>query len=71
MDASTVADWYARINNLYMEYEIQNVFNCDETGLYWRGLPSRSLTSPTDDNKKRTSSILLLIQEMMKRSKMI
>ena len=39
----TVNDWKKRLPHLCEGYQAENIFNADETGLYYRALPSRSM----------------------------
>jgi hypothetical protein len=34
-----------QLSTIMEEYESKNVFNCDETGLYWKSLPERTIES--------------------------
>lgn len=43
VDPDVVEDWSKRLANISAGYELRNIFNCDETGLFFRLLPSRSL----------------------------
>jgi hypothetical protein len=40
----TVADWKGKIEELVAGYEPRNVYNGDETGLFFTVLPSKTLT---------------------------
>ncbi len=51
VDKQVVNDWKARIVELCKGYEDKNIFNCDETGLYFKGLPNKSLVNPNEDLK--------------------
>jgi hypothetical protein len=44
VSTETVTDWKKRLNNLCKDYSAEDIFNCDETGLFWRAIPSKSLT---------------------------
>ena len=44
VDMQTVADWKGKIEDLVAGYEPRNVYNGDETGLFFRVLPSKTLT---------------------------
>lgn len=41
------------IRQLLSVYEPRDIFNCDETGLYWKLIPDRSLTSRTVSGRKK------------------
>ena len=49
VDEETVNDWSKRLPLVCEGYELNNIFNCDETGLYWRALPSRSMIRKGND----------------------
>ena len=40
----TVAVWKEKIEDIVAGYEPRNVYNSDETGLFFRMLPSKTLT---------------------------
>ena len=44
VDMQTLADWKGKIEDLVAGYEPRNVYNGDETGLFFRMLPSKTLT---------------------------
>ena len=44
VDMQTVADWKGKTEDLVAGYEPRNVCNGDETGLFFRVLPSKTLT---------------------------
>ena len=46
-----VADWAIRLPDLLSGYAPADVFNADETGLYYRALPSRSMAVRSDPGK--------------------
>ena len=48
VDKQTVADWKGKIEDLVAGYEPRNVYNGDETGLFFRVLPSKTLTVSSD-----------------------
>lgn len=43
VDEGTVSDWTRRLPSLCEGYEPENIFNADETGLYFRTLPSKTM----------------------------
>ncbi len=49
IDQSVVDDFLERVPSLVDGYTPQNVFNCDETGLYYRALPDKTLTGQADN----------------------
>ena len=42
-DIEIADQWKQKIPHLCKEYDLSNIFNCDETGLYFRQLPKRTL----------------------------
>ncbi|CAF4213616.1 unnamed protein product [Rotaria sordida] len=44
VDITSVNDWIQRLPNITEYYEAKNIFNCDETGLFYKLLPDKSLT---------------------------
>ena len=51
VDASVVADWGQRLRSICEGYELNNVFNADETGLFYRALPKRSMVAKGEEAK--------------------
>ena len=47
----TVMDWKEKLPSLCVGYASKDIFNADETGLFLRGLPSKSLVARGDDCK--------------------
>ena len=47
----TVMDWKEKLPSLCVGYASKDIFNADETGLFFRGLPSKSLVARGDDCK--------------------
>ncbi|XP_003745214.1 tigger transposable element-derived protein 6-like [Galendromus occidentalis] len=43
VDQTVVSDWLKRLPDLIKEYEVKDIFNMDETGLFFRSLPNKSL----------------------------
>ena len=46
-----VEDWVRRIPETIAGYNLDCIYNCDETGIFFRTLPDRSLVAPGDDRK--------------------
>ena len=44
MDQKVVANWNSNIMYLLRDTPLKNVFNFDETALFFKGVPNRSLT---------------------------
>lgn len=50
------------LQNILKEYQLDNIFNCDETGLFWKMEPSRGLsTGPLSGVKKDKDRITVLL----------
>ena len=47
----TVNDWVQRIPIITEHYNAKNIFNCDETGLFYKAMPDRSLTLEKENCK--------------------
>uniref|UniRef100_A0A3Q3DRB9 HTH CENPB-type domain-containing protein n=1 Tax=Hippocampus comes TaxID=109280 RepID=A0A3Q3DRB9_HIPCM len=47
----TVSEWKGKLSGLIEGYSANNIFNCDETGLFFRTLPSRSYVSKCESAK--------------------
>ena len=45
VDQPTVAYEIEQIQQLLSSYDAANIYNCDETGLYWKRIPDRSLAT--------------------------
>ena len=43
VDKETVEDWKKSLPSLCGRHALKDIFNCDETGLYWRALPSKGM----------------------------
>lgn len=44
VDEGMCNDWQIKLQDLLCEYDPKNVFNADETGLFFKCLPDRTLT---------------------------
>ena len=51
VDQSTVDDWTRCLSSICEGYAPQNIFNADETGLYYRALPNKSMTVKGQTNR--------------------
>ncbi len=51
VNPDTVADWHQRLPSICEGYAPSDIFNADETGLFYRTMPSRSLVQKEDDCK--------------------
>ena len=49
VDLNIVDDWKTRLHSMIEHYDPVNVFNCDETGLFYRLMPDRSLAIDRSD----------------------
>ena len=43
VDPSVVSDWSSRLQSMCDGYAMKDIFHADETGLFFRALPTRSL----------------------------
>jgi len=41
VDMDVVEDWQGKLGDLCKDYAPEDIFNCDETGLYFRALPEK------------------------------
>jgi len=48
VDCSTMEVWLERLPQLLASHSPVDIFNVDESGLFWRGLPTRSLVAKGD-----------------------
>ena len=53
---AAVQDWAQRLPELCRDYAPKDIFNADETGLYFRALPTRSMVVKGDPRKGTKSS---------------
>ena len=53
---AAVQDWAQRLPEICKDYAPKNIFNADETGLYFRALPTRSMVVKGDPRKGTKSS---------------
>lgn len=49
VDPETVTTWKQRLDDIVDEYSADDIFNCDETGLFYRAMPNKSLVLPTEN----------------------
>jgi hypothetical protein len=50
------------LQNLLKEYQLEDIFNCDETGLFWKMEPSRGLsTGPISGTKQSKDRVTVLL----------
>jgi hypothetical protein len=49
VDSNTVDDWKSRLHSMIEHYNPVDVFNCDETGLFFKMMPDRSLAVDRSD----------------------
>lgn len=48
VNPNTVSDWLKRLPSIIEGYEPKNIFNADETGLFYRTVPTRSMVAKGD-----------------------
>lgn len=51
VDAQIVADWMPRVQGILSEFPDHVILNCDETGLFFRGLPDKTLAEKGKEAK--------------------
>ena len=51
VDPLTVGEWKNRLPTLLDSYSLDNIYNADETGLFFKLLPERSMVLPKDSCK--------------------
>ncbi|CAM2718828.1 unnamed protein product [Rotaria socialis] len=59
-----ITDWKTRLHNTIEHYDPVEIFNCDETGLFYKLMPDRSLTVDKNDCKggkksKKRNTVML------------
>ena len=54
-----VTEWKEKIEEICMGYDMKNVFNCDETALFYKALPGATLAMKSEDvvGSQKTQSI--------------
>jgi hypothetical protein len=55
VSTETVTDWKKRLNDLCKDYSAEDIFNCDETGLFWRAIPQSPSHSKTRSALKESN----------------
>jgi hypothetical protein len=48
VNPATVKEWFERLPGLLQGFDVKNVFNCDETGLFFKALPDKTLAAKGD-----------------------
>ena len=43
VDPTVVDDWEKRLETILEGYELEDIYNADETGVFFRALPTKSL----------------------------
>jgi hypothetical protein len=64
VNQNDVNDWISRLPNIISNYEPRNIFNADETGLFFRAMPDNSLVlkgSQCVGGKKAKERITVLL----------
>ncbi|CAF1065113.1 unnamed protein product, partial [Rotaria sordida] len=56
VDVQTVDDWIQRLPKITDGYDAKNIFNCDETALFFKAMPDKSLTFNKEECKGRKKS---------------
>ena len=64
VDPTVVSDWSERLKTICQGYALKGIFNADETGLFYRALPTRSMAVKgvkTSGGKKSKERITVLL----------
>ncbi|CAF1199521.1 unnamed protein product [Rotaria sordida] len=56
VDLTTVDEWKKRLVSIIDSYDPNDVYNADETGLFFKALPNRSLVTAKDTCKGRINA---------------
>jgi len=69
MDFQIVQNWKNNLCNILHGYQLTDIWNLDETGLFWRGIPTKSLVVKGDQCKggklsKERLTICLLVSSI-------
>ena len=56
VDLFVVSDWSGRLKSICQGYALRDIFNDDETGLFYRIMPTRSLSVKGEKAKGRKKS---------------
>ena len=48
VNAETLESWAEWLSEIVKGYELKDIWNADETGLFWRALPDKSLSVKKD-----------------------
>lgn len=51
VDPEVVAEFKDHLSSIIGEYSLDNIFNCDETGVFYRSLPDKTLACKGDSVK--------------------
>ena len=51
VDQNVIEDWKTRLASMIEHYDPENIYNCDETGLFYKLMPDRSITIDRNDSK--------------------
>ncbi|CAF3728391.1 unnamed protein product [Rotaria socialis] len=62
VDQDTVSDWRARLSTILEQYNPVDIYNCDETGLYYKLMPDRSLVINKEEEGKGNYQTHVIIQ---------
>jgi hypothetical protein len=69
VEQDIVTSWTVQVRHLLSTYELKDIFNCDETGLFWRASPRKTLTVSTEQSNghkiaKERLTILLTVSAL-------
>ena len=51
VDEAVVRDWMPRVESIMSQYSEHMILNCDETGLFFRALPDKTLVQKGKEAK--------------------
>ena len=64
VDPEVTEDWKTRLPTICQGYALKDIFNADETGVYYRALPTRGLVQKGEDAaglKKNMNRVTALV----------
>ena len=72
VNAETIESWAERLPEIVKGYELKDIWNADETGLFWRALPDKSLSVKKGRCKgeiyaKQRITVLLIVNALLEK----
>ena len=68
VDGDKVKKWKEKLQEIIKEYDANDIYNCDETSMYWRLLPTRTFSfkdASKKGNKKAFDRVTILLMTNM------